>query len=96
MVQNCPNRLSEATRSPFGSVVIWVSLGPTAGFAYSTGGKSTNGFDNGGYGVTICSDNGFVVEKCRCLPMTEFLEKLLLACGFNSENLKNSPSSRNN
>lgn len=61
MVQNCPNRLSDATRSPFASVVMRVSRGPIVGLAYSTGGKSANGCDNGGYGVTICSDSGFCV-----------------------------------
>lgn len=63
MVQNCPNRLSEVTRNPFGKVVILVSLGPSVGLAYSTVGKPTNGCDNGGYGVTICSER-FLDENC--------------------------------
>lgn len=53
IVQNCPKRLSDATRRPFGRVVTRVSLGPVAGFAYSAVGKPDNGCDSGGYGVTI-------------------------------------------
>lgn len=34
IVQNCPNLLSDATLSPFGSVVIRVSLSPVVGCAY--------------------------------------------------------------
>lgn len=53
IVQNCPNRLSDATRNPLARVVTRVSLCPIAGFAYSTDGKPASGCDSGGYGVTI-------------------------------------------
>lgn len=86
MVQNCPNLLSDATLNPFGSVVIRVSLGPIADCAYWTGGNSFNGSDNGGYGVTICSDNGFLVEKYLCVPFAKFLHISLCLCGSNVVN----------
>lgn len=65
IVQNCPNRLSDATRNPFDRVVIRVSLGPIVALAYSTFGKPTNGCDSGGYGVTIWSLSECLVEKRR-------------------------------
>lgn len=62
IVQNWPNLGSDATRNPLSSVVTFVSLGSFDGCVYWTGGRSSNGFVNGGYGVTICSDKLFFVE----------------------------------
>lgn len=88
IVQNCPNRLSDATLKPFESVVMRVSRGPTVGLAYSTSGKSFNGWDNGGYGVTIWFDNDVLLQNCRWLPFTAYLQKLSFLFGFNNDNLK--------
>lgn len=61
-VQNCPNRFSEATRSPFGSTVTCVLLAPwCCTVAYVSGGISASGCVSGGSSVTISSDGTLTV-----------------------------------
>lgn len=84
IVQNCPNRFSDATRNPLLSVVTCVSLSWDRTVANCTGGKSFNGLFKGGCGVTICCDGTFTVDPMPLArPLSNVVVDLVRIC-FNT------------